>query len=405
MRGATGRMLRDLAKSMAREGWEVTVVCTGAKSGEERDGPVRVVRVKAPDRPGGIMGYTRIWFKLLRTALKQPATHLTVTMTDPPLVVVAGQIVRRFKKSRHIHWCQDLYPDLLPALGARVPAPIVNYFKKLSTRAMNKSDKTVVIGRCMAKHLTKRGLDPRQITMIPNWPDLELTVPVTQESFNDISQVDFHEAIAKYANTNHRPHEQQVKDMPKFRVMYAGSLGRVHPVETIIDAAEILRDENPEIEFVFVGDGPAFEKIAEERHKRHLTNVRLMPYQPQNRLRAVMESGDIHLISIKSEAAGLVVPCKLYSAMAVGRPCIFLGPLQTETAKVINDFKIGSVVAQGDTTHLVEEIKRYRFNGDDWFDAHHAAAEASQIYVPKDAINAWIERAWDAIEEDMREAA
>jgi glycosyltransferase involved in cell wall biosynthesis len=395
--GATGRVLRDLARSFAREGWQVTVVTTGEKAAKERDGGIRVIRIKASQNPSNIFVYLSIWLRLLVTALRMPATHLLVTMSDPPLLIVAGQIIKRFKKNRHINWCHDLYPDIFPALGFPMPGFVMNFFKGLTRRAMADSDKVIVIGRCMARQLSLSGIDPRLMTMIPNWPDFELFTPTQEQNLNGT-------AHAAMAINGFKSHEDQLKVGPKFRVLYAGNIGRAHPVDTILGAAEILNEENPEIEFVFVGEGSRFDDLVGERTRRGLDNIRLMPYQPINRLREVMESGDVHLVSVKEEAAGFLVPSKLYAALAVGRPCIFLGPVQSEAAKVIMDFKAGVVLPQGDARQLADAIKTFRMNSESWFEAQTGAASAGQIFVPQEAIDAWIERAWHVVEPDLRAA-
>lgn len=399
-RGATGRVLRDLAKSFAREGWHVTVVTTGQKNEKERDGAIRIVRVKADEKPTGLFAYIGVWLKLYLTALRQPSPNLLVTLSDPPLLVVAGQMLKKAKKCRHIHWCHDLYPDILPALGIKFPDFLQKYFQHLSRKAMKGADKVIVIGRCMARHLSYNGLDPRLITMIPNWPDFELT----PEPSNQNLEAPEPALPVKHYSDMAKPFDEQIKGAPKFRVLYAGNIGRAHPIETILGAAEILHEENPEIEFVFVGDGPRFDEIAAERDKRRLDNIRLLPYQPQAMLRQLMESGDVHLISMDDKAAGMLVPCKLYSALAVNRPCIFVGPAGSEAAKVIQDYKAGTVVPQGRPEDLAARIKHYRLNGEEWFAAYHGAEEASKIYLPKESINAWIERAWGVVKEDIKAA-
>lgn len=398
-RGATGRVLRDLARSFAREGWQVTVVTTGSKTVVERDGGVKVIRLKSSQNPGGIVGYFWIWLRMLIKALRLRRPHLLVTMSDPPLLILIGQIIKTFKGCRHVNWCHDLYPDILPVLNVKIPDFILNFFKALSRRAMKKADKVIVIGRCMARQLTYDGVDPRHITMIPNWPDFELSaVAMTRKNgLNGASQ----EILPVNGS---KPHEDQLKTAPKFRVLYAGNIGLAHPIDTILGAAEILNEDHPEIEFVFVGDGPRFDDIAEERIRRGLDNIRLMPYQPVSRLRQVMESGDVHLISIKEEAAGMLVPCKLYAALAVNRPCIFIGPAHSEAAKVIKDFKAGGILPQGAPEELARQIRHYRMNSRDWFDAHNGAVAAGQIFMPGEAINAWIERAWGVVEQDIRAA-
>lgn len=405
-RGATGRILRDLARSFAREGWHVTVITTGAKAGQERDGSIRVIRVKGPAKPSGMFGYGWIWIKFLLKAFRQPSRNLLVTMSDPPLLVLAGNIVAGVKKSRHIHWCQDLYPDVLPALGFKFPGFILNFFKSLSRKALKNCDKVIVVGRCMARRLASDGLEPTHITVVPNWPDFELirTAGINEQN-KAVADVEVNGQASGV-----KPYAQLLKEGAKFRVLYAGNIGKAHPIKTILDAAEKLNTEFPEIEFIFVGDGNRFDDVAKQRAMRQLDNVRLLPYQPASRLKEVMESGDVHLISMKEEAAGFIVPSKLYAALAVKRPCIFIGPGQSETAKVIHDFHAGDIIAQGDSEALAEAIKRYRLDADQWFAAQSGAASAGEVFVPKESIKAWIKRAWAVVEQDMdagdfREAA
>lgn len=390
-RGATGRVLRDLARAFARDGWDVTVVTTGPQSRKERDGAVRVVRLGVNSRRRmGVSFYLMVWMRMLVAGLSVSRPDLIITMTDPPLFVMAGRMIARIRKCKHMHWCQDLYPDLLPAIGVRVPPNVMQYFKINSRRAMKGCDKVVVIGRCMARHLTHSGMDAGRVAVIPNWPDIELMPDAGSYAI----------ANPPPANTQPvngaRPYNELFRDTePKFRILYSGNIGRAHPVQTILDAAEILLNRYPDIEFVFVGDGPAFDRLAQERARRGLENIRFLPWQPVSRLRDLMESGDVHLISMHNDAAGLLVPSKLYSALAVGRPCILVGPGQSEAARIIQDFHAGSVVPQGQAEQLAQVIEAYRLSSEVWYGAHEGAAKAGRIFVPEESINAWLERARD----------
>lgn len=399
VRGATGRVLRDLAHSFARDGWHVTVVTCGETAGQELDGMVRVVRVKGPEKPKGVLGYVWIWIKMMVVALRLKRRHLVVSLSDPPLVIVAGRIVAFIKGSHHINWCHDLYPDVMPALGMKVPEWLMRVLKKISRAAMQSCDRVIVNGRCMARLLSNDGVDPRRIVMIPNWPDLELVEPNLpgEEQEDGFFHSDTVEGM--------RPHDEQIKTDLRFRVLYSGNLGLAHPIDTVLDAAAILQGEASDIEFVFVGDGKGFDYVADQRTKRGLENVRFLPYQPASKLREIMESGDVHLITMKDEAAGCIVPSKLYAALAVARPCIFIGPEQTETAKVIQDFKTGVVVGNGDAEDLAEAIRIFRNDGQIWFAAHRGAAQAREIFTPYESLDAWVERAFSTIKDDLREGA
>ena len=70
-------------------------------------------------------------------------------------------------------------------------------------------------------------------------------------------------------------------------------------------------------------------------------------------------------------------------------------------AKVIEDFKAGVVCAPDDVQGLAEHIRRYRENSDKWFADFEGAKTASEVFVPKESINAWIERAWAVVDQDI----
>ena len=385
--GATGRLLRDLARSFVREGWQVTIITTGAQSSSEQDGAIRVIRVKAAAKPRSIGAYLWTLFTMTMAALRRPKSDLIVTMTDPPLSAVAGHMIKTLKGSRHIHWAQDIYPDLLPVLGKAPSNRLMNAASAMARKALKACDKIIVIGRCMGKHLVKSGIDSSQITFIPNWPDLELVSPITAKGTPTITPEQ------SFFTPEETPR--------RFRVLYAGTLGLAHPVETILKAAEILQDTCPIVEFVFVGEGAGYDDLAAERSRRHLDNIRLLPYQPVGRLKDLMQSGDMHLVSMHKDAAGLLVPCKLYSALAAHRPCIFLGPAASEAAKTIRDYKAGTVMPQGRPQKLAEQIQTYVQDAQLWYAAHQGAIAASEIYTPKQSIRAWIKRAKSIVESDQ----
>ncbi len=400
-KGATGRVLRDLAQAFARDGWAVTVLTTGSATEIVMDGLVRVHKVSS--KPGKTpLRYGLVWSKLLWAALRMPKHRMIVTLTDPPLLVALGRIVARVKNSTHIHWCQDLYPDILPALGMKVPKWTMNILRKLTRRAMRSCDRVIVVGRCMAKHLAHTGFDMTKVSVIPNWPDFELTPAAKMRIANNNTVNNSHNNQNKTKIVlsgrdifNARPFF--LDESPKFRVLYSGNLGRAHPISTIMDAASILQETNPEIEFVFVGDGAGFEQLAQARSRRGLDNIRLSPPQPLGRLKDLMEGGDVHLISMKHEVLGMLVPSKLYAALAAGRPCIFIGPESSETAKVIHEFGAGTVISQGHSKKLAEEILKFRNDGNIWFAAQSGAVRASEQFVPANSISSWIKGAREAI--------
>ncbi|MCB9978193.1 MAG: glycosyltransferase family 4 protein [Rhodospirillales bacterium] len=390
-RGATGRLLRDLAQAFAQNGWNVTILCAGSTNAIHSDGPVSVHRIGSWFSARRMFGGTWVLLRLIVSTLFMKRTDLIVTMTDPPFLVLAGYLAARIRRVRHVHWCQDLYPDLFPVLGYRIPEWIHSPADKIMRAVLQSCDRVVVIGRCMARRMTKGGLDPRKIAVLPNWPDFELVYAMPET-------MDAAPIRRKAPAATIRPWDRLIKDEErKFRVLYAGNIGRAHPFETILDAAEIVARKHPEIEFVFVGEGQGHEKLATARARRGLNNIRQLSWQPAHQLRAIMESGDVHLISMSHDAAGLMVPSKLFSALAVGRPCIFLGPSASEVARTLLDNRAGAVVPQGNPVLLADTVIRYRLSSNDWFLAQEGAARAMQNLMPEDILRGWIDMAAEVV--------
>ena len=391
--GATGRMLHDLAGAFVQAGWDVTVLTTGASASKAFDDQgVFVHSVKVDMSQKNALAYMLVWLKLFWAGLFLAKHQLVVSKTDPPILVVLGHLLAKKMGAAHMHWCQDVYPDLFPVLNIKIPKFIYRFMKRLSQHALLNCDRVIVIGRCMARHLIADKIPARKISVIPNWhnPCLDVREIKAKQDADFVfgGNTQFKKALFN-------------DDTPKFRVLYAGNLGWAHPIQTILGAAYYLNEDYPEIEFVFIGEGAGHERLAKERARLNLENIKLLPYQAEENLRDVLESGDIHLVSLRDTACGLMVPCKAYSAMAVARPLIFLGPEHSEIARLITDFKTGEVIAQGQARQLAKSIRFYRQNGEAWYDAHNAAAKTALHMRPEDSYKAWIDRALEIVNDQF----
>ena len=109
--------------------------------------------------------------------------------------------------------------------------------------------------------------------------------------------------------------------------------------------------------FLFVGDGPRKGQVEAARDSEGLANIRLLDPVPRDWLHASLSLADVHLISMRPEMNGIVVPGKLYGAMAAGRPIIFIGPEHCEPADTIRHAGCGFTLSPGDASALVQSLE------------------------------------------------
>ena len=147
-------------------------------------------------------------------------------------------------------------------------------------------------------------------------------------------------------------------------VCYAGNLGRVHDVDTMLPAMTLLQERaknSPshlaaKVMFLFVGGGAKRAHLEREAFKRGLTNFRMRPYQPKERLGETLSVGDVHLVSLDPALEGLIVPSKFYGIAAAARPTIFIGAEDGEIARLLEANGCGFTVAAGDGEALASKI-------------------------------------------------
>jgi glycosyltransferase involved in cell wall biosynthesis len=148
-----------------------------------------------------------------------------------------------------------------------------------------------------------------------------------------------------------------------FVVGYSGNLGRGHDFNVLLDAAWMLADE-PAIRFLFIGSGAGTAAVVRRVRELGLTNVTFKPFQPRSQLGATLTVPDIHIVSLKTELSGLIVPSKFYGALAAGRVVIFLGPESSEIARVIRDCDCGFVYENSRAVDIERTIQELRSNCD-----------------------------------------
>ena len=257
--------------------------------------------------------------------------------TSPPMASAAALFIRFFRRVPVTFWAMDINPDQAVVMGHTPEGSLmVRAFNTLNLAILKRARGVVALDRFMAARLEAKTPIGDRMAILPPWP---------HESF--LEPVPHHE----------NPFRKEQELDGKFVVMYSGNISPAHSVETILEAARRMKDHD-RLVFLFIGGGNGKKRIDEFIAEYDLTNVRTLHYQPLEMIKYSLSAADVHLVSMGAEMVGIVHPCKIYGAMAVARPILLLGPLESHAGEILDKFRIGWQVDHDDVDGAQQTLEK-----------------------------------------------
>jgi len=345
---ATSQLLTDLTFFLVTQNFEIHVITSrqliddpGARlRAHEIIQGVQVQRIATTsfgrsNLIGRAIDYLSFYFSAVIALLKTTRQHdIIVAKSDPPLVSVFAAAVAWYREAILINWLQDLFPEVAGALGIKAIKPLVPMLAFVRNHSLLFAKANIVLGERMAEIVKYQTNAKANTLVIHNWSDGDKVRPTRH-------------------NQNSLRCTWGLKD--KFVVGYSGNMGRAHEFDTILDAAEVLKNES-DIVFLFIGNGAKRNWIQAQTKSRSLANIIFKPYQQRNQLSESLGCADIHLISLIPELEGLIVPSKFYGIAAAGRGVLFVGDLEGEIARIVMDNQCGYSINIDNSTDLAKSI-------------------------------------------------
>jgi glycosyltransferase involved in cell wall biosynthesis len=125
----------------------------------------------------------------------------------------------------------------------------------------------------------------------------------------------------------------------KFVSSYFGTHGMAHHLETVLEAATLLRDRK-DILFLLVGDGAERKKLLALCETSALDNVMMLDQQPKQKMPFLWQCSDVSMVLLKKSALfEMVIPSKIFESMAMQKPVI-LG-VEGESREIIETARSG----------------------------------------------------------------
>jgi colanic acid biosynthesis glycosyl transferase WcaI len=351
--GPSAPLFTMLSERLARRGHRVTVLTavphypSGRVPAEyqgklllrSRENDVDVIRVRLPS-----VDRAKLPRRFLQFVAYQMGAGLAALSLNPDAVLAATPAIGVWlpfavlvwlRRKPAIYSVHDVYPEIGIKLGIFHNAAVIGIVTWLEKFCLVGANRIRILSESFVPRIRELGVREDRLRLIYDWVDTDLIRPLPRN--NEFSAAHGFDR--------------------SFVVLYAGNMGLTHGLETIINAANLLRDR-PDVKFVFVGEGAGKERAVRQAEHLGLSNVLFLPYQSRARLPELLASADVSLVSLQEGFGGDSLPSKTFSILASGRPVIASVDPGSDTWNLVVRSGAGLCVPPGDPQALMDAVVR-----------------------------------------------
>jgi colanic acid biosynthesis glycosyl transferase WcaI len=258
----------------------------------------------------------------------------------PPLTVgIAAWIIGRMRRVPFVYDVQDIWPESIVASGYLKSKRLVGLLSRLERFVYRRADHLLVVTEEARQNLVAKGVPACKVSVMPHWVDETLFAPRDETA-------------------RARLRAQWGWD-GRFVVLFAGNLGAVQSLDTVLTAADQLADDE-DVRIVLLGDGSEKSRLQQSCRCRGLDDrVQFVERQPMAMMPDFMAAADALLVHLKeSEISRYSVPTKTYAYLAAGKPILMA--MGGAAGRLVRDAGAGIVLAAEDPCALAEAIRSLR---------------------------------------------
>lgn len=334
-----GKYTGEMVEWMAQQGHEVRVITAppyypewqvGAKYSswryrrENGDATVWRCPLYVPKQPSTLKRLIHLgsfalssFFPLMAQRRWKPDRIIGVV---PTLFCTPGmRLLAKLSGARTLLHIQDYEVDAMLGLGmagSGRSGKVAKLASAFERSGLHNVDNVSTISRSMMNKACEKGVAPEKVIFFPNWSEVS--------RFREVPET----LVTALRQRLGLPDERKI-------ILYSGNIGEKQGLESVIAAAEQLR-EQPWL-FAIVGQGGGKARLEKMAAERGLDNVKFLPLQSYEDLPALLAIGDCHLVIQKRGAADAVLPSKLTNILAVGGNAVITAEPQTELGQLCLD--------------------------------------------------------------------
>ena len=264
--------------------------------------------------------------------------------TSPQFFTVcAAYVVGLLKRVPWIFELRDIWPQSIKAVGSMGDGPLYRTLEHLELFLYKKANRIIALTQSFKKELITRGVDADKIDVVTNGVDLDLFKPRSKD-----------EALLKKLGLENQ-----------FIAGYIGTIGMAHGLETVIEAAEIIKNtpnpENQSIKILILGDGARKKPLKQLAKDKKLKNLIFIDTVPKAEVAEYWSLLYISIIHLKKDPLfEKVIPSKLFESMAMGVPV--LHGVLGESAEIVSRLGVGTTFTPDCPQVLAKELLNLSMN-------------------------------------------
>ena len=253
--------------------------------------------------------------------------------TSPPIFqAVSAWFVAFMRRKPFLLEIRDLWPEFIVSMGVFKNPLLIRMARWLEKFLYVRATHILVNSPAYAEYIQQKNVPPLKISYIPYGTDIDMFSP--QKSG---------QAIRDLYNLNE-----------KFVVLYAGALGQANDIYTIINAANLLKNEL-NILFVLFGDGKEKTNLINEARRLGLQNIRFAGVIPKKEMPEVLAAAEVCMAILQDVAMfRTTYPNKVFDYMAAGKATVLV--IDGVIRRVIEEADGGVFVQPGDATALAQAV-------------------------------------------------
>jgi colanic acid biosynthesis glycosyl transferase WcaI len=275
---------------------------------------------------------------VLFAALFMSKFDIVCCVCPPPTLALTGYLLSIFRRQPYMILLTDLASDAALATGIMREGFAVRMARNLEGFLYRHALNVVCICQGFVEKLSARGVDPDSLVLIPLWGNTDSVYPIE-------GATEFREA------NNFRADD--------FLAMYTGNIGKKQDLMNVVRAAELSKHLT-DLTWVLIGQGEERNLIDEAIRQRGLTNIRLLPLQPASLLAEMYSAANALFIHQKAAVVDSVIPSKLLTYMAAGRPILAAVSDKSETARYVESANCGLILHPESPEALVKSVLSLR---------------------------------------------